>query len=279
MRLLMLLIISIVVFCHIPSALVHASTQMDKEYSKVIKHFLPKDAELLKPHSHTQTQPVQAYDFDQDGQKELIVPFKQPGDPVKIKVMILKKERHNWKKIWERAGEGFDIELSTLLDITGDGVKEYVVGWMVGASAGNKLEIFQWQSPSFKEIYDHFYHKMDILTKDHHIYLAIWDRFCCDAYIVDVIGWNGKMLTNNAKVYTEYYPKVDEFYKKKIEKMDAWFYWYALADAQIKANLLNEARTSIQKGLSFNLENKMFVDLQKELDKKEEQKVRKSSEN
>lgn len=30
--------------------------------------------------------------------------------------------------------------------------------------------------------------------------------------------------------------------------MDAWFYWYTLADAQIKANLFEKARNSIDKG-------------------------------
>ncbi|WP_242221004.1 hypothetical protein [Bacillus cereus group sp. BfR-BA-01380] len=33
--------------------------------------------------------------------------------------------------------------------------------------------------------------------------------------------------------------------------MDAWFYWYCLADAQIKANLFEEASNSIHKGRSL----------------------------
>lgn len=50
--------------------------------------------------------------------------------------------------------------------------------------------------------------------------------------------------------------------------MDAWYYWYALADAQIKANRLDEARRSIEKGLSFNLEIEKFKELQKRLEEK-----------
>ena len=33
--------------------------------------------------------------------------------------------------------------------------------------------------------------------------------------------------------------------------MDAWFYWYSPADAQIKANKFEKASKSIQKGISL----------------------------
>ncbi|WP_253957795.1 hypothetical protein [Metabacillus halosaccharovorans] len=33
--------------------------------------------------------------------------------------------------------------------------------------------------------------------------------------------------------------------------MDTWFYWYTLADAQIKANLFKKAGSSIQKGTTL----------------------------
>ncbi|WP_180954182.1 hypothetical protein [Bacillus sp. M6-12] len=47
--------------------------------------------------------------------------------------------------------------------------------------------------------------------------------------------------------------------------MDAWFYWYSLADAQIKAKLFEEAEKSIERGFSFNLQNQLFAELQKRL--------------
>jgi hypothetical protein len=33
--------------------------------------------------------------------------------------------------------------------------------------------------------------------------------------------------------------------------MDAWFYWFTLADEQIKANLFEKARNSIRKGTTL----------------------------
>lgn len=254
---------------NLPSELVNAEMNLDNKYEAVVNEFLPKNAELIETKSPIQTQPIQKYDFDKDGQKELIIIYKEIGEPNKLKAMVLKKEKEQWKKVWEEIGEGFDIHLSTLTDITGDGTKEYLIGWMIGASAGNNLEIFQWRDNTLKKIYDYpSYHRIEILIQGKQTYLALWNRFCCDAYTVDVMGWNGNKLVLNEELYAKYYPKIKEFYKNKINHMDAWFYWYALADSQIKANLLKEASLSIQKGFSFNLANKEFTELQKILEKK-----------
>ena len=58
-------------------------------------------------------------------------------------------------------------------------------------------------------------------------------------------------------------------YEEKIKKLDAWFYWYALADAQIKADLLQQARLSVQKGLSLDPDNELLMELKKKLNNRE----------
>lgn len=260
---------AIFIFLKSPNHFVFAQLNLTNELEEVVAPFLPKTAELIEPTSPLQTRPILPYDFDQDGQKELVVIYKEKDDPNKQKAMLLKKEQEQWKKIWEKTGEGFDIHLSALTDITGDGIKEYVIGWMIGESAGNQLEIFQWQNHTLKKIFDYpSYQKIEFLTGEKQTYLAIWKRFCCDAYTVDVLGWNGTVIDFDQKMFAEYYPKIEEFYANKIKQLDAWYYWYALADAQIKANFLDEARASIQKGFSFNLANKEFAELQKRLEKK-----------
>ena len=60
-----------------------------------------------------------------------------------------------------------------------------------------------------------------------------------------------KKLVYNEELYSNYYPFIEKFYKEKISNMDAWFYWYCLADAQIKANKFEEASKSIQKGIAL----------------------------
>ena len=58
-----------------------------------------------------------------------------------------------------------------------------------------------------------------------------------------------KKIVLDEELYSRYYPVIEKFYNDKISKMDAWFYWYTLADAQIKANLFEKAKDSIQKEL------------------------------
>jgi hypothetical protein len=73
-----------------------------------------------------------------------------------------------------------------------------------------------------------------------------------DSHLVDVLKWNGEKLVYDQELYSTlystYYPIIEKFYKNKIRKLDAWYYWYCLADAQIKANSFDEASKSIKKG-------------------------------
>jgi hypothetical protein len=249
------------------SKFVNANESQTNEYTKIVHEFLPSNSELVEPEEPSDS-PIQQYDFDQDGQNELIVTYRIKGEPNRLKAIMVKKDKGQWKKVWKIDGEGHAIHYSGFVDITGDGVKEYLIGWMIGASAGNELEIYQWQDSTLKQIVDYAYHKLEFIKKGNQTSLVIWNRFCCDAYTVEVLKWDGKQLVADNKLYASYYPNIKKFYEKKIKEMDAWFYWYALADAQIKANLLDEARLSIQKGLSFNLEKKMFMELQRKLQEK-----------
>lgn len=94
------------------------------------------------------------------------------------------------------------------------------------------------------------YHMMEVLSNKK-IGIAVWQRSIADTYFVDVLKWNGKKLILDEELYSSYYPEIEKFYNDKISKMDAWFYWYTLADAQIKANLYDKAKKSIQKGTTL----------------------------
>ncbi|PAV28255.1 hypothetical protein CIL05_17975 [Virgibacillus profundi] len=242
---------------------VHAA-ERQKDPDEIVKDFLPVNSELVKAEEPVGTKAIQRYDFDSDGQAELIVTFKEKDQ---LKAMVLKKESGQWKKVWEVTGEGFDIHYSGLEDMDGNGAKEYLIGWMIGASAGNELEIFQWQNGSLHKLNDTIpYHKLETLNEGKQTYLAVWQRFCCDAYTVEVLKWNGTKFIQDDKMFMMYYPKIKAFYEEKISKMDAWYYWYALADAQVKANLLQEAVLSIEKGLTLDPDNEQLLKLKKKLE-------------
>ena len=121
----------------------HADINQTKKLIKIVKEFAPSNSELVKPKQPLSAKSIQQYDFDNDGQNELVVTFKEIGEPNQLMAMVLKKESEQWRKIWETTGKGFDIHYSGFADITGDGTKEYIIGWMIGAFAGNELEISQ----------------------------------------------------------------------------------------------------------------------------------------
>lgn len=229
----------------------HAEVKPNKDLMKIIIEFVPPNSILVSPEEPKSTKPYQFYDFNQDGQEEIIITFKikekEQPNPSQYGVIVLRKENEKWEKTWETQTQGVGLDYSGFADITGDGLNEYLFGVTIGASAGNKLEIFKWNNNSLKMIADVPYHMMEQLSNKK-VGLARWQRYIADTYFVDVLKWNGEKLVLDEELYSIYYPVIEKFYNDKISKMDAWFYWYTLADAQIKANLFEKARSSIQKG-------------------------------
>lgn len=250
----------------------------DDTLTKVVQRFLPPNATLVSPERPFSTSPILLYDFDHDGQKEAIVTYevkaKEQPSPSQFGVMVLKKSENNWRKIGETKRQGVGLDFSGLEDITEDGISEYLFGVTIGAAIGSELKIFQWKENSLQEIAVTSYNKMDIVKKNKEVGIAVWHMHIDDSYLVDVLKWDGKKLVYNKELYSIYYPTIKKFYADKISEMNAWFFWYCLADAQIKANLFKEASISIQKGraLAEKLSMPDVIQNFKELDEKLENK-------
>jgi hypothetical protein len=248
----MLIIILTLGILNISTKFVHATVDQKAYLMNIVNELKPPNSLLVSPEKPFSTQSIQEYDFDQDGQKELIITFevkeKEQPAPCLFGAMVLKKGKKGWEEVWETKNRGVGLYFSGLADITGDGTKEYLFGWTIGASAGNKLEIFKWNNLSLTKLAEVDNHKIDLINENQKVSLAIWQRYLADAYFVDVLKWNGEKLVDDDKSFLKYYPVIEKFYSDKITNMDAWFYWYCLADAQIKAKLFNEASKSIQKG-------------------------------
>jgi hypothetical protein len=255
-----------------------AEEKLNIDLMKILNEFKPTNSLLISPEEHKPTKPYQVYDFDQDGHEEIMITFeikaKEQPNPSQYGAIVLRKGNQSWEKIWETQTQGVGLDFSGLADITGDGINEYLFGVTMGASAGNKLEIFKWNNHSLEKIAEVPYHMLELLS-DKKVGLAVWQRYIADTYFVDVLKWNGEKLVYDEELYARYYPAIEKFYHNKISKMDAWFYWYTLADAQIKANLFEKARKSIQKGTTLAKELSMtdviedFEQLSEKLKKKE----------
>ena len=250
----LLLTVLVSVILKLSPIFTHAEEKLNKDLMKMINEFVPSNSLLVSPEEPKSTKPYQFYDFNQDGEEEIIITFeikaKEQPNPSQYGVIVLRKENERWEKTWETQTQGVGLDYSGVADLTGDGIKEYLFGVTIGASAGNKLEIFKWNNNSLKMIAEVPYHMMELVSNKK-VGIAVWQRYIADTYFVDVLEWNGEKLVLDEELYSSYYPVIEKFYKDKISKMDAWFYWYTLADAQIKANLFEKARNSIQKGTTL----------------------------
>lgn len=245
---------------------------------EVIDHFLPPNSSLASPNRPNGAEAIQFYDLDEDGTEEAIVTYERKGEvepsPSQFGVFVLQKGADGWQKIWEKQTEGVGLDYFGLVDVTHDGVKELLFGVTIGSSVGNQIEIFKWDQEIFQRIYDMYYHQLEVVNDDR-TGLALWDRFLADTYLVQVVSWNGEEFVFDEQLFAKYYPTIEAFYEEKIAYMDAWFYWHALADAQIKANLLEDAKNSIQKGIDLAEEMELtdavesLQKLKEELEKKE----------
>lgn len=259
MKKIMLLTLLSIVAVNFILIVVHANEDQKKDLMKIVRAFMPLNSSLISPEKPYSTQPIQLYDFNHDGQKEIIfnLEIKVKDQPSYFGSIVLKKDNIDWRKVLETKIQGVDLDFSGLVDITGDGTKEYLFGVTIGAAIGSELEILQWGDNSFKKIVSIPYHKIDFVNSNKKVGLAVWQMYYGDSYLVDVLKWNGEKLVYDEVMFSKYYPIIEKFYNDKILAMNAWFYWYCLADAQIKANKFEEASKSIQQGISLAKKSSM----------------------
>lgn len=169
--------------------LVHAKVNQEESLKKIVSRFMPSNASLISPKNPFSTGPIQFYDFDYDGQKEIIFTYKikTKDYPSQFGSIMLKKHNTDWRKIWETKTQGVDLDFSGLVNITGDGTKEYLFGVTIGAAMGSNLEVFQWINNSFQKIAEVPYHNIDFVNGVQKVGLAVWQMYIGDSYLVDVL--------------------------------------------------------------------------------------------
>lgn len=226
-----------------------------RAWEEIAIQHLPTGASLVTAQLPIDVKPVNEVDLDGDGYPELIVTYQLHGAPGETEVMVLKETNGSWEKIWEQKGIGYDFTYAGFADITGDGKEELLVGWTIGVSAGNMLDIFAWENDTFNKIASVNYHIMELfkVQEDQRVRIATWQKDTGDAFFVDVLKWeNGEMKSDEAS-YPYYFPEVIDYYEKKVkEAPDTPFYWYYLADAELKAKRYEAAIQSAKKGMSLH---------------------------
>lgn len=229
-----------------------------KNIEKAIKQTLPDGAKLVKPKHPKKTKKVQVVDVDGDGQLEALAVYVMKGQSKKPIAAIFKQEQGLWKSIWTKEGTGYSLDYASFADVDGDGKPEILLGWTVGASAGNILEVYQWNDGQPALLGNLAYHRIEVEdmpgdgVKDGKSEIAVWTKDTGEAYAVEVYRWENGEFVPAPDVYAYYFPRVVEYYKVLVEQFpDSAVHWYYLADASLKSGSPEKAIHYAEKGKSL----------------------------
>ncbi|MGB9661279.1 MAG: hypothetical protein ACPL5F_04585 [Moorellaceae bacterium] len=223
---------------------------------------------LLPPDGGAGTQrAIAAEDLDGDGERELVVGYR--GPELTAGVFIAHRTPHGWQKVWHKENPGLpELDVLGVEDLTDDGRPEITIGWTIGASAGNQLEVLTYTEPekdgdvTYTALWQTGYNFLEVgdFDQDDHQEIAIWVRDTGFAFAVEVYRWAPALYFPSGfheaeDAYPAYFPRVIEYYRKHLQEMpDAAFLWYYLASAQVKAGRPEEALASIEKGTALGQE-------------------------
>lgn len=101
MKKIMLLTLLLLFVINFSPIFVHAKENQKEDLMKIVSRFMPANSSLISPENPFSTLPIQLYDFDHDGQKEIIFTFKvkaknQPSSS-QFGSIVLKKHNMSWQ--------------------------------------------------------------------------------------------------------------------------------------------------------------------------------------
>lgn len=222
-----------------------------------VKAYLPIGSELLLSKEDGNKTLILLADIDKDGVVEIIAPYKFGEE---IYVIIIKSHYNLWYIAANIKGSGYDVNYLDVAPITSNYEHNLIIGWQYGA-IWSELNIYQWTTRGIMNLIKEniYYSKIEVedmpgkYGKDGKSEIALWSHDTGESYKIEVVRWIDGKLQTALDVYPYYFKKVVVFYEKKVKEMpDATFYWYYLADAELKAEMPERALKSIEKAISIN---------------------------
>ncbi|MCR8635680.1 WG repeat-containing protein [Paenibacillus radicis (ex Xue et al. 2023)] len=246
------------------------------QLTQLVRAFLPRGAELLTIEGYGSPQPaVYAADLDGDGVNEVAAAYRSQGEAY---LLVLKYRDNAWTRAANVKGTGYQVSVLTAAPVTNPNINNLIVGWRVG-SIWSKLSVYEWTANGLQDIIappDANFSYMQVQDmpsdqgEDGRAEFALWLHDTGEAYIVEVVRWHDGKLVPAPDVYFYYFPIVVRYYEHLVRQYpDYAFYWYYLADAQIKAGMKEAAAISIEKGLNLNHEypsKEKWQELQQQLE-------------
>lgn len=237
-----------------------AATSNASPVQQIVKQLEPGSKPLIPPNA---LETVQWQDIDRDGEKEALIIYElMTADRQKqLKAAVFREQNNTWQPLWDIVGPGLTLEYAGFADVAGNKAPELLLGWSLGASAGNGLDVYTWQEDRMK-LLGSLNYDMNLVVedmpaeneKDGKAEIALWHEEAPDVHRIEVVRWKIDGFVPAEDVYPYYFQKVIRHYAGLIETPDMKQHpyigamWYYLADAQMKVQTPNEALLSIQRG-------------------------------
>lgn len=221
-----------------------------------IEKFLPPMSKLLITEEPYKKPATLVADLDGDGTLEITAAYKLRGECYAI---IIKKYNNVWRVAANIKGNGYNINYLNAAHIVDKKTNNLVIGWQMGGIFA-ELNILQWTSKGFENIVkgDMSYSKIEVQDmlgekgKDGKAEIALWKHDTGEAYYIEVLRWDNGRFSPALDVYPYYFKKVALFYEQRVKELpDAAFYWYYLADAQLKAEMPEKALSSVHMAMKL----------------------------
>lgn len=245
-----------------PPAAAYAASDINQSVIDEVNKHLPKGAKLVDPSEPAGSKAVQTIDMNGDGKEEIVATYRtveSDGTNGPVGMLVLSDAASGYKELINYKSEGYSVKFIKTAAITGKDKKDIVAAWSIGASIGSGVDVLTMQDDKVKKIASFYANKVYIEDmpdskgiKDGIDEIAYWQHDTGEAYIIDVVRWNGEKLVSATDVYPGYFKTVVPYYQQKVKEMPgAAFYWYYLADAQLKAGYDKDAIVSANKGIDI----------------------------
>lgn len=229
---------------------------------------LPQGSSLYVPDEPVGMDSIMEVDLENDGHHEVVAFYKSNIKPEKAGAVILKKNQELWKRIDVIEGNGYEINWGSVADLTGDGRPELLIGWKVGVSSGNILDVYSFENQKFKKISQLNYHELDLVYANNTNYIVTWIRDFADVFNIEIFKWKNDSLVVDKELYESYFYNVATYYQGRVEEApDAPYYYYFLSDALLKAKQPESALNYLKKGMSLSITVPTFDEFTKLEDK------------
>ena len=192
-------------------------------------------------------------DIDGDGKNEIICGYKSENIQY---ISVFREGEGRIEYLDTIAGEGYDISDLVITKLKLKSNNNIIIGWKI-ASIWSRLDILEFKENKFNKVLrgdEIKYSKIDIVELDNRkggvSEIALWSHETGEAYKVQIYSFRGDNLEKTSKYDREYFEKVEDYYKKLINRTrETPQYLYYLIDAEYRSGKKKEAISNINKAL------------------------------